>query len=726
MNGRAGRCYLLLAFLALTPFLQPLFRGEVFRFRDHSDYFVPLRYYTSVELRAGHLPLWNPYSGSGERWMANPQTGLFYPPSWIFLIIPFATAYILYLALHLFLLGAGAFRVFRWHSDPGTALLGATLVMSCGPILSLLDVQNVFGSVAWFPLVIDSAMRLKEGRKASWSMSVACLSLIFLAGEPFLAAVAWLSFLILTFREVFSRALAALTTALLLISVQLLPFLEMIKESERLSRVYRASAFRESISPGELLAAAVNPGSRSNYLELLTPSQHFIPSIYLGSLAILLACLGTVATLRRKAAGGGWLSLCVISTLLAAAGKVETIGTFTHLIGMDLNRYPAKLLPIAAFAFVAMAVIGARAAASLTFVERSLALVSGSIIVVAALGRFRSEDPWTSSFRLTEALVLCVVTLAIVLLRVDWLTSVAFKSAAVVTTLLLGLFAAHGMLESVPFSPSTGFEAVISSQRKVARLLPAGPGIIDRRAWMSGYTNLFQRVFDAGTAAPVVPSRYLELHDLALRHPRLDILDWLSVGYVFAQRDLSAAGYTRLTGQPGVSLYLNRGSLPMLQFSTNLVKVPSDEEAYSRLISGSFDVRKSILVSGDAAMTVPPDGPFHAHGVITRLDGTTAGMKVETDTSCLVILNQLFAEGWRAEVDGQEQKAVIVNGLFRGIVVAPGSHRVLWKYRPVTLFAGAALSLSGVIMWILLTGKWSMISSHALQEVAPESQHQIA
>ncbi|HEX9491622.1 MAG TPA: hypothetical protein VGA33_00025, partial [Thermoanaerobaculia bacterium] len=92
--------FFLITLLALAMFARPLFRGEVLTFRDHSDYFQPMRYFTAVELRNFRLPLWNPYNASGEPWLANPQIGVFYPPAWIFLVVPFAPAYVLYLFLH--------------------------------------------------------------------------------------------------------------------------------------------------------------------------------------------------------------------------------------------------------------------------------------------------------------------------------------------------------------------------------------------------------------------------------------------------------------------------------------------------------------------------------------------------------------------------------------------------------------------------------------------------
>ncbi|MFL6248499.1 MAG: hypothetical protein ACJ74H_20920, partial [Thermoanaerobaculia bacterium] len=137
MNVERHRfAFALLALLALTLFLPALLKREVFTLRDHFDYFQPLRAFTADELRAGHLPLWNPYSASGEPWLANPQTGVFYPPAWLFLVLPFATAYMLYLLLHSILLGCGAYLLFVRRASPGAAMVGAAALMFSGPVLS--------------------------------------------------------------------------------------------------------------------------------------------------------------------------------------------------------------------------------------------------------------------------------------------------------------------------------------------------------------------------------------------------------------------------------------------------------------------------------------------------------------------------------------------------------------------------------------------------------------
>lgn len=175
---------------ALVVFAPALAKNEIFTFRDHADYFTPMRLYTAMHLRAGRLPLWNPYNGSGEQWLANPQTGVFYPPAWLFALIPFSTAYVLYLFLHSLILGSGAWALFRRSAGVAAALVGSVALMFSGPVLSLLDVQNNFTTFAWLPWIVWSAHRDREGPARSPRLSAVFLALAFLAGEPFYAAVA--------------------------------------------------------------------------------------------------------------------------------------------------------------------------------------------------------------------------------------------------------------------------------------------------------------------------------------------------------------------------------------------------------------------------------------------------------------------------------------------------------------------------------------------------------
>src|SRR5262249_26712459 len=121
--------------LALSP---ALFRGQAPSFRDQADFFYPIKLYTMDRLRRGEVPLWNPFSGAGEPWLANGQSGVFYPPTLFFLLPSPGMAAALFLLFHLSV-AAWGFR--RFVKDEGVseagALLGGAIYCARGFSLSL-------------------------------------------------------------------------------------------------------------------------------------------------------------------------------------------------------------------------------------------------------------------------------------------------------------------------------------------------------------------------------------------------------------------------------------------------------------------------------------------------------------------------------------------------------------------------------------------------------------
>jgi hypothetical protein len=326
------RAFLAIAIVALLAFAKPLVLGEVPTFRDHSDYFQPLRWFTAQELRHGRLPLWNPYSASGEPWLANPQTGVFYPPSWLFLALPFATAYVLFLALHVMLAGWGAFLLFSRFAAAGAALAAALALMFSGPVMSLVDINNNLATFAWLPLVLWCAVANVAPQRSALAIAMS-----FLAGEPFYAALGALAFALIRRRDIINVAL----TSIALSAVQLLPFLDALRGTDRTAGLARAELLRESMP-------------LRDWIGLVWPiatSQQFLPVLYVGVLTVLFAALAV----RRLPVAAIVVVFCVI--VAAGAYFVPTAALLSRL-PVALFRYPARVVPLAALAICALAAIG--------------------------------------------------------------------------------------------------------------------------------------------------------------------------------------------------------------------------------------------------------------------------------------------------------------------------------------------------------------------------------
>ena len=369
---RAAACAAILA-AALLVFGPALAKREVFMFRDHSDYFQPLRLFTAQHLRVWRLPLWNPYNGSGEPWLANPQTAIFYPPGWLFVILPFATAYVAYLFVHALLIGGGAFLLFRRNASYLAATGGAVALMLSGPVLSMLDVQNNFTTFAWLPLLMWWACRTAAAGGAEktnaagggGATSGLILAMSFLAGEPFLAAIAALIYVVIV-RRVKTIAIAGVTAASLA-AIQLLPFVEMLIKSDRLGGFTEEQVLRSSMSFRDWMAMIVR---------FPAPREQFIFVVYASVFVVILAIAGS---LNRHSMG--WLAMLLIAAIIASGPR------FLAHLPIALFRYPARLVPYVAFALVALAVAG------LDRIARRSVVVSAVLTIAIAADLFIAARP---------------------------------------------------------------------------------------------------------------------------------------------------------------------------------------------------------------------------------------------------------------------------------------------------------------------------------------------
>lgn len=634
----------LIVLLVAVLFTPSIVKREVFTIRDHTDYFQPLRYFTAIHIRDFTLPYWNPYSASGEPWLANPQTAVFYPPTWVFVFLPFETAYMLFLALHLVIAGWGAYLLFARSVSEGAALAGAVAVTFSGPVLSLLDVSNNLATFAWIPWVLWAALS-----RTPPAMAGLLIAMSFLGGEPFFAAVGALLYAaVLIGRGVVNaggggvagsapgsgsrhrgNAITLLKTALVAIglsAIQLVPFLELVRGSDRAARLSKEEIFRESMELGDWIRVAVPPRlNASGYDASL--SQHFIPIIYVGAIVALLAVLAWVFVRRREVIG--W-SLLLAAAIVVAAGNHLPVGKVFELIPVTPFRYPSRAVPFGALAIAALASLG--------------------------WNRFRPQKRWAD-------------LLLVVILVVDLLPRAA------------------PLLRTSPFRTDLlPYPEAVGRAGKFVRVHDGA--LIDRRAWMAGYVNLYQRRFDTWTAAPLVSERYSRVHEVAVLAGRLDLLQFLGTGFVLSETPLGPP-LRRLTSVRGVTAYTTPREPRFAMLWTGWKPAGSAAEALDATIQSGMS--SGVAVAGAA----PPPAPRRVQLLSPEslvLDTRTARAVVNAPDDSVLVLTQQDSPSWRVYVDGVAQKKLLAGGIFRAVHVPRGRHEVIWKWDPSSLRIGATMT----------------------------------
>jgi hypothetical protein len=684
---------LALVLVAIAPFVPLLVNGEVPILRDHRDYFVPLRHFTALELSEGRVPLWNPYNGSGEPWLANPQTAIFYPPAYLFVVFPFAFAYVAYLALHVALLAVGSFFLFVRRSTPAAAALGAVAVALSGPVFAMLDVGNNLTTFAWIPATLACALARRDAEPRSPRAVLAVmLALLFLGGEPFLAAIGWVAVAVALLAGRFRRgafdAAVTLVIALLLSAAQLLPFLAMLRGSDRASGL-GADALANSLAPSDWLAVLIHPGG-GEYSAIFA-SQQFIVSLYVGALVVALAALAFFGVSRngpRRIGIAVAVSVIAGVALFAAGSHLPGSEQWWPALGLDVVRFPSRLVPFAVLALGYLAAVGADALGDAD--RRARVLAASFVVAMTGVALFAFSAP-------TEVVLFTVTGAAAAGIVVAIGPAVATERRVFLLALLVALdlaFAARGLLVGAPLrSYAPRVRTTLAAGERFARLPDAEP---------SGYTNLIVGIADISTSAPVIDRTYSTIHDAALFEPRTDILNFLSVRALLTHRDIRHPSFTVVDRKPRVlddATYRNRDALPPAALWNSWLIGSSRAEAVTALLSGQVVADRRPIVVGDD-IPAPSDPTIDNPGTakLLGLDTQRAIVDVNANHPALLTLNQNDADGWKVSIDGKQANPLSVNGNFRGVMVAQGAHRVVWTYTPPLLRAGIALGIAGLAL----------------------------
>jgi uncharacterized membrane protein YfhO len=74
----------------------------------------------------------------------------------------------------------------------------------------------------------------------------------------------------------------------------------------------------------------------------------------------------------------------------------------------------------------------------------------------------------------------------------------------------------------------------------------------------------------------------------------------------------------------------------------------------------------------------------------------------------LVVVADIFYPGWTLTVNGRPAEILRTNRAMRGVALPAGTHRLVFRYGPMSFRIGAALSLMGLIVLATL-GVWGIL-----------------
>jgi hypothetical protein len=330
--------------------------------RDMQMFFIPQKHLLWEALQAGRLPLWTPFVGTGAPLLANFQSGVFYPPHWLYAFLPFLVAFNLLVVLHFMAGGVFAYLLARKVGlRTASSFTVAAAFMLGGYFASLLNLINAQQAAAWAPALAWAVLHQLESPSAkNLARLIVVAALGILAGEPqtfligaFFAAVVALTCwpaptsMTRSASLLGSLALAAVAVAGL-VMIQVLPTVEMVAESGRGSAglAYEDAAFY-SIHPSRLSYLLVpsdfrDPTYQFGVRALIGPGDPWLFSVYLG--ALFLPLLVFAWRLREERKRVAVFTTITVLGILLALGEHAPLHRWLYdfLPGFAAFRFPEK------------------------------------------------------------------------------------------------------------------------------------------------------------------------------------------------------------------------------------------------------------------------------------------------------------------------------------------------------------------------------------------------
>ncbi len=370
--------------LVLLAWLWPLLFGQTLFWGLPALQFYPWRSFAFDELRAGRLPLTNPYNGGGAPLLANYQVALLYPPNWLHMVLPHVPAMNLLAVGHIIwaALGMWVFTT-AWRLPElgrGVSMLAFALG---GYLVGRMGSFPTVAAASWLPwlfLAVHRLMTRPQGREVALLALVTAL--LLLSGHAQTAYYAllgagaymvWLTWCSTVGRQGWRLIVLAALGVLLaagLAAAQLLPTVELLLNSDRASGLnYQwTTNFSYSLARALTLLSPNIYGTPANGT-YITEGVYFEDAAYIGLLPLVAAGFAVVAWVRSRRQHTShppalqmvpfWAVLALV-TFLVALGKNGPLFPLLYRFLPTFRSFqgPVRWLILTVFALSLLAGIG--------------------------------------------------------------------------------------------------------------------------------------------------------------------------------------------------------------------------------------------------------------------------------------------------------------------------------------------------------------------------------
>ncbi len=675
------------------------------------------------------IPLWNPYSFSGQPLLANIQSAALQPLNIIFLIFPFKYAWILQIIMGNILASLFTYIFLRsLNLQIISSLFGATVLPFTGFFVVWLTWGTISITASFLPLVLFCVNKItKKLTSSNFLILTIALALVFLAGHyqtamyVLIAGIFYATFITITEKKwsILIIFFSSVVLSLLIASPQLLPAYEFLKASNRVADQSFFPQREDWFLPIQHLIQIIAPDyfgnpTKGNYWGVWNYGE-FVS--FIGILPLFFALL---AILKTNIQTIFFVLLVFISLLFALNNPISQIPFILHFPIIS-SMQPSRIIYLLNFSLVVLAAYGLENELfhnNKKFLFLSLLIIFiplSTLILITNISKdwfpnlINIVPQHVAMRNLIIPLVTTIVLSMLIILsfQKDKKGLLIFAIFAVTLTELF-----YFAYKFTPFSsseiiyPKTKITdyliqkdkpfRVMSTDRRIANPNSLTPYKIEA---VSGYDPLYLKKY--GQFANAWQSNQVKNEEVSLNrfitpeNIRSNITDLMNVKFILTFDDINDPQFEKVLQEGETKIYKNNNALARVFFVTDIVRTQSKEETLNNLLK-STEIDKVAYANNFEFKNGDPN----AQAEIIGYSDQSVLVRTRSRSDTPLVISNIYYPGWKAYIDGKEKNISEVDYLLQSVVIPQGEHILLLKYRPSIFFK--ALLISAVGLMILL------------------------
>lgn len=702
----------------------------------------PWRHLAIEIWKTGQVPLWNPYTFSGNPLLANYQSAVLSPFNILFFILPFVDAWSVLVLLQPLLAGLfmylfiNTLRISRVGS-----LISAISFMFCGFITTWMGYATLGYAILFLPLSFFCIEKYLETKKRLFLLLLSLtLPLSFFSGHFqislyfLLATVSYIVYKFFITKNILNTLYLILYTffGLLLTMPQVLPSIELYLES------FRSSFFQTGGIPVQYLPSFLAPDFFGNPVTRNTWFGNYAEwNAYIGVLPIMLSAY---ALSRVKKPQTLFFSILgILSLILAINSPVSAFFQNFHIPILSTSTIN-RIIVLFSFSFAILAGFG--------FDRLFLDIKNANrkkILVWLGLFSFLFAIFWISIFR---KLFIPLDKIAIskqnlILPTILFLTASALVIFALIFRKIKYSKVIYIFLQ-IGFVFLTSFD-LLRFAIKWQAFDPKNlvfPDFSTTQAFskIAGYDRVFGNLGGEATMYYHLPSTegydalyssrygqfigYIERGDFVesawsvVNFPKNSpntskAMNLLNIKYIVHKlADDGASWAFPVWAYPGkqfklihednyYKFYQNNNVFPHVFLVGGYRVMKDDRQILMTIFSNDFNPRREIVLEADPKINKTDKDVGEAK--IISYKQNSIEISAEAKSSALLFLTENYNKGWKASVDGKAVQILRANYAFKAIPIEAGKHIVRFFYDPWSFKIGVYFAIGGLIGVLFMT-----------------------